>query len=801
MKNKKNSLVFVWIIVFSFLSFNVFSNEISFEAENIETSGEDFISASKNIVITDKFGNKIYGDKLLIDNIKKIYTITENVKVENISNSIVINADEIEYDQKNSIINTVGKTKLNKNNNYFIEGSDIFFNQKKGDIYSEKKSVITDFLNNFIEVENFNISLKKDLLFGNDAVLTDKESNTYNIKKLFYNFSEKKIIGKDIEINRENKISSKNYLPRAKSKSLRSEDGNITLNKIVYTNCKKRDGCPPWMIQAEEMKHDKKKQIINYKNAIFKLFDVPVLYFPKFFHPDPFVDRQSGFLTPTFKAQNSNNYLRTPYYFVLSDNADFTFSPRFYDNQKTIYQGEYRTVTKNTEHVFDLSIKNDKFLMNDNGSSETHFFSKSIINPNLDLFDFSQFKLQLQSVSKDDYLKSYNINSPIINSETVLNSKIEFEASTENLDLFLSSEIYEDLTKEKDSDKYEYIFPNLTLSKIFNTKFDGTLEMTNMGYNKLYDTNVGEKVLINNLLYKSLDSINSLGVITNYQVFLKNFNSDSKNSSDLKNKSDNNIRGLFQFSSKIPLKKEKGNFFSTLTPTLVAKFNPNNNKNIRNEKRQINYGNVYSINRLSSDEILEGGESLTLGNEFKLFSKEDDSQEIFGLNLATSIRRNENFDLPINSTLGSKTSNIIGQATYNLNDSINLDYNFLLDNSFNDFNYHNIETNFKINNFVTSFEFIEENNEIGSESFVANETTLEINENNNLKFKTRKNKKTDLTEYYNLIYQYKMDCLVAAIEYNKDYYNDGELKPEESLFFSITFMPFKNTVDLPGLNK
>ena len=64
--------------------------------------------------------------------------------------------------------------------------------------------------------------------------------------------------------------------------------------------------------------------------------------------------------------------------------------------------------------------------------------------------------------------------------------------------------------------------------------------------------------------------------------------------------------------------------------------------------------------------------------------------------------------------------------------------------------------------------FIEENNDIGNESFIANETSLKIDANKNLKFKTRKNKKTDLTEYYNLIYQYKMDCLTAGIEYKKD---------------------------------
>ena len=90
--------------------------------------------------------------------------------------------------------------------------------------------------------------------------------------------------------------------------------------------------------------------------------------------------------------------------------------------------------------------------------------------------------------------------------------------------------------------------------------------------------------------------------------------------------------------------------------------------------------------------------------------------------------------------------------------------------------------------------------DIGNESFIANETSFKIDANKNLKFKTRKNKKTDLTEYYNLIYQYKMDCLTAGIEYKKDYYNDGDLKPKESIFFSITLMPFGTSIDLPGVD-
>ena len=46
-----------------------------------------------------------------------------------------------------------------------------------------------------------------------------------------------------------------------------------------------------------------------------------------------------------------------------------------------------------------------------------------------------------------------------------------------------------------------------------------------------------------------------------------------------------------------------------------------------------------------------------------------------------------------------------------------------------------------------------------------------------------------------------MDCLVAGIEYKKDYYSDESLKPKEEIFFSFTIMPFKNTLNLPGIDK
>ena len=115
-------------------------------------------------------------------------------------------------------------------------------------------------------------------------------------------------------------------------------------------------------------------------------------------------------------------------------------------------------------------------------------------------------------------------------------------------------------------------------------------------------------------------------------------------------------------------------------------------------------------------------------------------------------------------------------------------------------NYDSIKANLSLNNFVTTFEFLQEQNIIGSKSYIANETSYSFDGSNSLSFSTRKNKETNLTEFYNLIYEYKNDCLAAAIQYNKQYYEDNDLKPEEQLLFTLTIMPF-GKVGTPKLNK
>ena len=145
--------------------------------------------------------------------------------------------------------------------------------------------------------------------------------------------------------------------------------------------------------------------------------------------------------------------------------------------------------------------------------------------------------------------------------------------------------------------------------------------------------------------------------------------------------------------------------------------------------------------------------------------------------------------MPMNSTLNKRTSNIFGQLNYEATKNISFGYNFSLTEDLNTFEYNSLIAKLKYKDFSTQFDYLEERGVIGQTHVIENKTEYNFNDANSISLGTRKNQKLNLTEYYNLIYEYKNDCLVAGIKYKKNYYNDADIKPVEELFFSITIVP------------
>ena len=295
-----------------------------------------------------------------------------------------------------------------------------------------------------ISLPNRTIGIKKQQNIstsnGNEVKLIDKENNEYLFDEFKLYVIKKEFAGKDLSYEMKSLNSEK---PRIKGLSIISDNKVSKVYKGTYTTCAKRKGCSPWIIQAEEVTHNKKDKLIDYKNAWLKIYDVPIMYFPRFFHPDPTVKRQSGFLAPTFSDSSSAGLSVTvPYFYAISVDKDLTFKPRIFGNNSAIIQNEYRKAGKNSFLTSDFG----SFV--DNKGSKSHFFINTIFEDISDYFEESSLTVKIENTSNDTYLSKYNISSPIIKDRNLLTSLIDYKGSNDNLNINIYSKVYENLNEK-----------------------------------------------------------------------------------------------------------------------------------------------------------------------------------------------------------------------------------------------------------------------------------------------------------------------------------------------------------------
>ena len=787
---KDKILILFLSLIFKILFItNTLSEEIKFEANVIEFLDKDKkIIAEKNVKIFSNTGVVINADKMDYNKEIGIINAEGEIIIENNDNDIKIYGDKLIYDQN------LNKLKVSKNveikilDDYTLETELIDYDIVKKEIVIETIANIFDNLGNKITANQTIFSMKNKLLKINNTKMFDVLKNEYHFDTAIVNFSSQEIIGDGIKIDFfNNAFGNEQNDPRLRGNSIYSDKNETIVKKGVFTTCKKqKDKCPPWQFKAAEIKHNKNKKTIYYKNAWLEIYDKPIVYFPKFFHPDPTVNRQSGFLIPTIKSSSSHgDSISVPYFQVISDNKDITFSPQFFGNNEALFQNEFRQENKNSSHISDFSLKKKS------GASKSHFFSNTISNLNFTNFDSGELEVNVETTSNNTYLKSHNIKTEITNNSSLLNSFLSLKANKEDLFLEARFESYEDLTKEKSSDKYEYLLPSLELSKSFNNN----LNLTSTAYNKNYDTNIFEKVLTNNLKYSSNPKISSKGIINKFSLLLKNVTTEGDNSQKYESDLRSHNYSSFMYDISYPMKNSGNKYDNFITGKASFMYSPNKNRNVQNLDRRINIKNIYSQDRLGLSDSVEGGQSITLGGEYSLINK--NNRSLLKANIASVFRDKSDESLPTKSTINNKGSDFIGSLLFEPNDNLKLDYNFSLDNDFSSTNYNLLKADFTVNKFVTSFEYLQENDEVGSESYFSNNMKLGLTNSSSLKYMTRRNRKTDLTEYYNLIYEYKNDCLTAAIQYNKNYYSDKDLKPTEEIFLSISIVPF-TTINSPS---
>lgn len=87
---------------------------------------------------------------------------------------------------------------------------------------------------------------------------------------------------------------------------------------------------PLWQVKAVKITHDAVEKNLIYRDARIEMWGIPVFYTPYMSSPDPTVKRRQGFLTTHYvNSPTLGTAFVVPYYFDIAPDVDYTFKPNF----------------------------------------------------------------------------------------------------------------------------------------------------------------------------------------------------------------------------------------------------------------------------------------------------------------------------------------------------------------------------------------------------------------------------------------------------------------------------------------
>ena len=794
------------ILIFLFFSTFLLADELDIKAKKINIDKKTKITIFENeVVVKDQFNNSFNADYVLYNRESNILELKGNILSKDSSGN-VFKASRATYDNNKKIFKSFGESSFETLKGYKILTSDIIIDNKNAFMGSDKETFVTDIDGNKIYLENFEY-FKKDNIFKSigSIKIIDKFNNSYNFTQIYIDEKKKEIIGSDAKLyinDNEFKINENNK-PRVFANTINVKGDQTTFTKSNFTMCnyRKNDKCPPWELKAGKMTHDKIKKTMFYDNAVIKVYNVPIFYLPKLSHPDPTVKRRSGFLIPSYNdTKNLGSSISLPYFWAINKDRDLTINSKLFATEHPLFLGEYKQVFKNSYLTLDFGHTEGykKASGNKKLGDKSHVFLNFLKNFNETESINKNFEVNLQHVRDRKYLKLYKIDSNLVNYETeILENSIDYSVINDDKNHFYSFNASANRTlADSYSDKYEYILPEINYEKqLLSEKFGYGNFKSNLKVNN-YDTNKYKRTLINNFNWE-IDRPFSEKIFTGKILSdLKNINYKYDNIDGFKEDTHNELFGAVGYLASLDLFKTSADGSNhLLTPKMLFKFAPNYMRK-ETEEHNLAKKNLFSLDRLQSEQNYEGGTNVTIGLDYEI--NDEFNQTNFSIGQIISEKKN-NKDMPDTLSLDNRFSNVVGNLSHKRGDNLNINYNYSIDQNFKETHYNEVSMDYTNSNFNFNIDYLQEEKKSGDNEYI--KTALKYKKGNNgvFSFSNKRNLITNSSEFYDLSYEYINDCLRAGLVYRREFYNDSELEAENSLMFKITLSSFGG-LDSPGFN-
>ena len=568
--------------------------------------------------------------------------------------------------------------------------------------------------------------------------------------------------------------------------------------------------------------------MVYHEHAVLKIRNIPVFYTPYFSHPDPSVSRKSGFLPSSTKNfDNLGRTFKTPYFWAIDNNSDLTFTPIFYINENNIYLTEFRKQNLNSLLHIDSSYSSGYQNLNKTtdggqslnrtGGSRNHFFLNfsGQYNNNI-LFGNNDLSLQVQRVSQKNYLNVNEINTASIKQDiNKLKNQVIINSYKNNERLKISSAIYENLSNDDSNTKYEYNIPSLKYNNFFN-KFNQNITLSSLFEAKNYNGDT-KQIIQRNAIFADSEQkiIKKIGASNTIKLKVSNLNFYNEEVTGVKSNLNNELYSTIGLETSVPLIRFSKATEETLSPKIFTKFTTGSMNDSSSKNKILNYGDVYSMDRLNNIDKPETGGSIGYGLDYELNKKNSENFNIMTSKFSvgqvlSDVKKNK---MPSNSSLNEKSSDIVGNFNFFLDQSIytnasetneivknddiknlhplgfNLNYSFNLSNDLNKILKNEASmtySNEKHRITTTYYEL----HDIGNAQYI--ETNLQKSFNNNLNFLigARKNLELKYTESSYIETNYESDCFKIGLNLSKKFYENDDIKKSKYLTLFFTLKPF-----------
>ena len=642
------------------------------------------------------------------------------------------------------------------------------------EIRSNNQGDIIDAIGEVLIINNDGTSLKADevsydkqdqsIEAKNNIIINDLEGNTYFLEEV------KTLNGLDY-LEGSSVKTRLNDGSRIVSKDI-SKKKNITLlSDAEYTPCSESDylikNCPGWKLKAKKIFQDTDTKTVHYDHAKIYLFNIPFLYLPYFSHPDPSVNKKSGFLMPTIQTDNNlGEQFSIPYFINIAGNKDITITPNFQTKANNYYFVNYRQLSNFGLINIDGSIDDN----DDDKGTRNHIFVDAEIENN-----YGDLDISLKTSNNDTYLRKNKINQL-----TVHESGIDFNRSTENTYLNIVTSSYKHLTIQ-DSNQWEYIYPKIeyNIENITTEVIDGKFTMNNdLSYHNKLDESYTS--LISSEINWANRNINkNLGLLfdNNATVRFVSISNDFKDKKDTEN-----LRFFPQISSKVtfPMFRSNNNSNETLTPIIMPIIAPYNNYT---DHKNITNSNLFSTNRASSITESESGPRINYGIEWFNTNKNNfDIKVIAGQSLRFNKEKKDTTEELSDFYI---TSNFIFDDNKYFNNSL------IIDKDNHDVKTNNANLHLELDRFSLGIDYdynsgkyytASEQIRIGSKFEFANNFQLNLNGAKNI------DTNNNIGYQYGLLYE--NDCLGIDLNYYRDLTKDRDVEESHGYSFTIVLKPF-----------